>query len=294
MGLSASQARLMMMTSRLSDLELKAQQISNAKVRLADQSEDASRAYSEALDKQVLTVKSFSADGNYSYIQANLTNLISAGSSTLGIAGDTKLRMIQDNSGKSYITDTIYDRYNAASGTGDTKKANFISSCTGTAVSALNTTTEAYKYYAALFVKLNANQYIFVDTTQSTTAAPSGISTLSQTNATSPEWLQAQIEAGNIALYEYSSEGNDGSGGYEQVSWSSGDSSLVEKTDNSETAKAEAEYETATAKIKSKEQRLDLELKQIDTEHTAVQTEMESVKKVMDKNIERTFKIFDA
>lgn len=280
MGLSASQARLMMMTSRLSDLELKAQQISNAKVRLADQSEDASRAYSEALDKQVLTVKSFSADGNYSYIQANLNNLYSS-STASGIAGDSTLRYIKNSAGRIYIPNDIIT---AAGGTvaanGTITGATLAALLTAKGVSATNTTAPAYKYYQSLVTAMTSGNAIATSTLGA--------------NATSPEWLQAQIEAGNIALYEYSSEGNDGSGGYEQVSWSSGDSSLVEKTDNSDTAKAEAEYETTTAKIKSKEQRLDLELKQIDTEHTAVQTEMESVKKVMDKNIERTFKIFDA
>lgn len=279
MGLSASQARLMMMTSRLSDLELKAQQISNAKVRLADQSEDASRAYSEALDKQVLTVKSFSADGNYSYIQANLNNLYS--SSSAGIAGDSTLRYIKNSAGKIYIPDDIITAaHGSVAANGTITGATLAALLTAKGVNPANTTAPAYKYYQSLVTAMTTSNAIATSTLGA--------------NATSPEWLQAQIGAGNIALYEYSSEGNDGSGGYEQVSWSSGDSSLVEKTDNSDTAKAEAEYETTTAKIKSKEQRLDLELKQIDTEHTAVQTEMDSVKKVMDKNIERTFKIFDA
>ena len=56
MGLSASQARLLSLTARLSDLELRAQTISNAKIRLSDQSEGASRKYSDALDKQTLKI----------------------------------------------------------------------------------------------------------------------------------------------------------------------------------------------------------------------------------------------
>ena len=35
-----------------------------------------------------------------------------------------------------------------------------------------------------------------------------------------------------------------------------------------------------------------LKLKQLDTEHNALQTEMDAVKKVCDKNVEDTFKTF--
>ena len=45
MGLSASQARLLSITARLSDNELHSQQIANAKVRLADQTQEASTEY---------------------------------------------------------------------------------------------------------------------------------------------------------------------------------------------------------------------------------------------------------
>ena len=37
---------------------------------------------------------------------------------------------------------------------------------------------------------------------------------------------------------------------------------------------------------------LDLELKQIETQHKAIETEYDSVKKVIDKNIEVSYKIF--
>jgi hypothetical protein len=56
MGMSASQARLLSLTARLSDLEYSAQSISNSKIRLADASAEASREYSEALDKEKYTV----------------------------------------------------------------------------------------------------------------------------------------------------------------------------------------------------------------------------------------------
>ena len=44
--------------------------------------------------------------------------------------------------------------------------------------------------------------------------------------------------------------------------------------------------------IHSQDQVLEMQLKDIDTQHNAVQTEIDSVKKVIDKNIDSTFKTF--
>lgn len=55
-----------------------------------------------------------------------------------------------------------------------------------------------------------------------------------------------------------------------------------------------ASYEAYCRELEVQDKLFDMELKNIDTEHTACQTEVDSVKKVIDKNIERTFKVFDA
>ena len=66
---------------------------------------------------------------------------------------------------------------------------------------------------------------------------------------------------------------------------------IYEDSDTSDlVAKAEAKYNRAMNDIKQKDNMYDLQLKNIDTEHTALQTEYESVKKVMEKNIDRTMK----
>lgn len=46
--------------------------------------------------------------------------------------------------------------------------------------------------------------------------------------------------------------------------------------------------------VQQQDKALELELKQLDTEETAISTEMEAVKKVITKNIESTFKTFNA
>ena len=54
MGLAASQARLLLLTARKSDLEFRAQQITNAEMVLAMQTEEVARKYSNALSNQCL------------------------------------------------------------------------------------------------------------------------------------------------------------------------------------------------------------------------------------------------
>lgn len=112
----------------------------------------------------------------------------------------------------------------------------------------------------------------------------------SDENMNSPEWLQAGIKTGTLFLYTQAKQDDD----FKNVSWTSGDSSLSEESSDRDTAKAEAEYKSATADIAAKDNRFDLKLKQLDTEHSAMKNEIDSVKKVIDKNIQSSLKIFDA
>ena len=53
-----------------------------------------------------------------------------------------------------------------------------------------------------------------------------------------------------------------------------------------------ADINAKTEKIQQQDRTLELRLRQLDTEQDALQTEMEAVKKVIEKNIESTFKTF--
>lgn len=63
MGISASQARLLTITARLTSNEYESQQISNAKMRLATQSEAASSEYIAALNSSQLQFMTYDAKG---------------------------------------------------------------------------------------------------------------------------------------------------------------------------------------------------------------------------------------
>ncbi len=104
--------------------------------------------------------------------------------------------------------------------------------------------------------------------------------------ASSNEWIQFALESGLVTIEQVDTENNWVSTAYTNCS------DITEVTDNTEIAKAEAEYNKAMNNIENKDKRYDIELKNIDTEHNSLQTEYESVKSVIDKNIERSFKIY--
>lgn len=71
MGISASQARLLSITARLTSNEYESQQISNAKMRLATQSQQVSDEYIAALNSKQLQFMTYDAQG--SAVTADLT-----------------------------------------------------------------------------------------------------------------------------------------------------------------------------------------------------------------------------
>ena len=113
----------------------------------------------------------------------------------------------------------------------------------------------------------------------------SGYKTIENGLASSSEWLKFALESGLVTMEQVD----------KSYSWKSLDyktcSNITEQTDNSEAvSKAEAEYNRAMKDIDAKDSMYDIQLKNIDTEHTALQTEYDSVKSVISKNIDRTFK----
>ncbi|MBR1619068.1 hypothetical protein IJ674_04145 [bacterium] len=103
--------------------------------------------------------------------------------------------------------------------------------------------------------------------------------------AKSQEWLEYAFESGLVSMEQVDLSQNWVSMDYKSCS------NIYEETDNSATvSKAEAKYNRAMNDIKQKDSMFDLQLKNIDTEHSALQTEYDVIKGVMNKNIERTMK----
>ncbi|MBP3847375.1 hypothetical protein J6I39_06465 [bacterium] len=98
MGLSSSQARLLSITTRLTSNEYESQQISNAKMRLAAQSQQASADYIKALSDTQFSFVSFNSTG-----QSNNTPLTV---SSLYEYADNKNQYILTNSAGKVVLDS--------------------------------------------------------------------------------------------------------------------------------------------------------------------------------------------
>ncbi len=113
----------------------------------------------------------------------------------------------------------------------------------------------------------------------------------------SPEWLQFALEHGVITLekVEFSAPSVEGDG-LTDVQWVStiysSVTDIVEQKDETAATKAEIIYEQRMREIEAKDKEYDNQMKLLDTEHNALQTQFDSVKGTIEKNVERTFKAF--
>ena len=113
----------------------------------------------------------------------------------------------------------------------------------------------------------------------------------------SPEWLQFALESGELTLekvvfnedYDTTTELENKT--WQATTWSS-TADIIEVTDELAITKAEVKYEQALRDIQAKDKEYDNDIKKLDTEHNALQTEYDSIKSVLDKNMERSFKAF--
>ena len=101
------------------------------------------------------------------------------------------------------------------------------------------------------------------------------------------KWFEQQLKDGKLLLEYFSATDR------KFVSTTlSDDDSIQEVEDERQIALVEAKYTQDTAALESKDKKIDLELKKLDSEHNALQTEYDSVKNVIDKNVEKSFNIF--
>jgi len=111
--------------------------------------------------------------------------------------------------------------------------------------------------------------------------------------ANDSQFLTSMLESGKITVDEVSVKNGIVT---DKITSASSDSNLAmsntSDVDATEVKKAEAEYEHALKQINRKDKQYDMDLSKLETERTALTAEYDSVKKVIQDNIERTFKIF--
>ena len=111
MGMSASQARLLSLTARLSDNEHSGQNISYAKIRLADQTEQANKDYLNALKATKLTV--LTGFNGSDEIYTDISYALMTGYNT--IANNTQY-VVTDKKGKVLVTQKLAKAFEAGNG----------------------------------------------------------------------------------------------------------------------------------------------------------------------------------
>src|SRR5574344_13553 len=271
MGMSASQARLLSLTARLSDLEYSNQQISNDRQRLSVRSQQVSEEYTKALNKETLKFKQTDSLGSTSSVKLTAKVLLNCG---LAGSGDVQ-RMLLNSSGAVMVSNALSDKFSQSTNLSTFLELN---GCTS------NTYSSSYnqqdtQYYTNLYNQMSSS---------------AGYNTISDDDLTDESWLSEQLISGNFILSKYNANktnSNGTIGGFDLEDWASEDNDISASTDSAEMAKAEAKYDAEMSSIQSKDKYLEMSQKNLDTEHSAVQTEYDSVKKVIDKNIERSFKV---
>ena len=382
MGMAASQARLLTLTSRLHDIEYKAQNIQSQKIALATQKDELYQAYIDALDATKIQVAFQNSDGTSVYYDANYTTLCkynenrtkqyalidsrsgkvivdnetaeiynefaksdkySFAWAMLGMGRsfsyeDTELTPdaygqgteigigtnqdddLVDGAGNLFMTDAERYAYNknpdavkaeyealTEAMKGDDKVAqkealaNFrdalysnaeISNYIYDYMSLDKTASEGsgeydsdfpedfpkeeFNYYVNLFEEIQAN---------------GGCTTIDEqcvNGDAGNEWLNNMVSSGRVLIDVYNGKE------WEQtsVATSTNENNLKEVQDDTDLKKAEAEYEHELDVINTKDTRYDQDLSKLETERTSITTEIESIGKVRDDNIERTFGIF--
>ncbi len=100
-------------------------------------------------------------------------------------------------------------------------------------------------------------------------------------------WFEEQLRKGELLLEYYSATDK------KFISTSiDEDANIQEVDDDREIALVEQQYKIDMAEAERKDNIFDMQLRQLDTEHNALQTEYDTVKSVIDKNVEKTFNAF--
>lgn len=277
MGLAASQARLLTLTSRQHAIEYKAQKLEAEKLQLANDSDQVYNTYLNALDATKVQYRYVNLDGSTAFANATFSDLKSAGflfsvngticNDLTGVKNALKEQGIVDlNAGDSYT---------------------------------LLTTLIQEGYVVVMEKNPEASEYYKFDPASGKLSFTDGIDTNHKWDYT------IKNGDGGTKLLKPGEKVNTTVDGatqevdvYEEFFKVFGDTSvststkLQEVSDELGLKKAEAQYEADMNKINKKDTRFDTELAQLETERNAIKEEIESLKNVAKENVDRTFKIF--
>ena len=111
--------------------------------------------------------------------------------------------------------------------------------------------------------------------------------------ASSSTWLEDVLSQGIVVMQRVNGHKVDPQKKYswDEIIYTDA-SELTIETDDKAIAKAEVVYEDKMRQIEAKDKRYQLEINKLDSEHNALQTQIDSIKSEVSKNIERSYKTF--
>ena len=107
-------------------------------------------------------------------------------------------------------------------------------------------------------------------------------------NINDSDYLQQMLQSGMLYVTKVKDDGYYYQGNYAT------DTYIKEISDDTAIAQAEAKYSTEKTKLNAKEEEIDLKMKNLDTEISSLTTEYDTVKNTISKNIEKSFKRYNA
>lgn len=289
MGLAASQGRYLCLTARMSDLVYEGQQLSQQKLALATESQEISKKYNEAMNNmtmqvttpeggtQPMTYDILTSQDPFSGLGMRIVDL--DGNVVVPAKKESIEVSSQDEDGnpitssitssaefiKTYMPNLSSDKENEIAGLDLKGLAEYYNkNFSGSGVSA------EYKTNINSSLKSENERFLFDE------------------NVSDPNYIQEMLTSGQWLLEQARPNSEEG---WDSISWQ-GSSAITQVYDTTDDAAAEAEYEAAMLDIQKKDKMFDLRLEQVQTEESAVEKELDSVKQVISKNVENGFGTF--
>ncbi len=289
MGLAASQGRYLCLTARNSDLVYEGQQISQQRLNLASETEEIANNYTEAINNTIL--QATTADGGTQQLTYDIiTNQDPYTGLCMRIVDLDGNVVVPSQSYSLNVTSTDEDGEETT--TSITSASDFISlymsdldadesdEMSSWSLSALA------EYYSENYSDSGVTIELVSNINSSLKNDDEHY--LYDDNCTDAQYLQEMLTSGQWLLEQVSTSDESG---WESIVWQ-GSSSISEVYDTSDDAAAEAEYEAEMTKLEKRDKILELRLEQVETQQSSVEKELESIKQVIDKNIEDSFGTF--
>jgi len=295
MGMAASQCRLVLLTARKSDLELQGQEITQRKMMLSMQTEQIANDYTTALNSRKIMFNwgMNSSNGviqkqDLTYAALTATNTATAPDARVTNSNGDIVVNSMDITQDPVLSKICYTTVTDPSITVDPTDPN-------------SSSTKSVK-----IADIDSNGYIYsLSNAYGITSPDVGKRVICAQGQLSDQALfQNAIRQGTLIIQTCNStdqsfvDSNNNTITYKQKQWSNlawqGDASFSDDPDDANNAYAYAIYESKMARVEALDKQFDTQLNEINNQREACQTEIDSVNKVIDKNITTSFKIFQS